>query len=319
MALDRNSVDVVLKYIAPAVSKYRSSNCFANRHTFTLGVTGLQGSGKSTWAATLATRLTEDFGYKVIALSLDDFYHDHDNLVRLRESDPSNMLLRTRGQPGSHDTQLANTFFSSLHSPKPGSDTLAIPSFDKSQFSGEGDRAPSEEWKRVSMSPLPDVVIFEGWCVGFQPISEDEVRRKWDAAKMSEEQAGENVEYKTTTLQRHSLEHLLAVNNSLAQYCEAFMGPAHFDYLVHLDTDDIVNVYRWRIGQEKALHKSKGKGMTDEGVVRFVQGYMPSYELYLDQLRESPFFKDKSWNMGKSNHLRLILDGERAICRFHEQ
>jgi D-glycerate 3-kinase len=28
-----------------------------------------------------------------------------------------------------------------------------------------------------------------------------------------------------------------------------FMGPQHFDYLVHLDTDDLVNVYEWRIQQ----------------------------------------------------------------------
>lgn len=41
------------------------------------------------------------------------------------------------------------------------------------------------------------------------------------------------------------------------------MGPRHFDYLFHLDTDDLVNVYEWRVQQEHALWRMKNQGMTD--------------------------------------------------------
>ena len=63
------------------------------------------------------------------------------------------------------------------------------------------------------------------------------------------------------------------------------MGPRHFDYLVHLDTNDLVNVYEWHIQQENALWQAKNQGMTNDEVVKIVKGYMPAYELYLDQLR----------------------------------
>lgn len=55
--------------------------------------------------------------------------------------------------------------------------------------------------------------------------------------------------------------------------------------------------------------------MSDLEVVRFVKGYMPAYELYLDQLR-SGFFRSSQSDVEKGQ-LRVILNQERKIVGMH--
>ncbi|CAI7677633.1 unnamed protein product [Penicillium manginii] len=278
------------------------------RNPFFLGLTGLQGSGKSTWTDALVQSLTEVHGYKTVNISLDDLYHDHDELVRIRTENASNKLLQTRGQPGTHDTKLSVAFFADVADMK--TDTL-IPSFDKSLFNGEGGRAPEEKWHRIPAGTTIDVVVFEGWCVGFSPLDEADVQRRWSETAQN---GGDSVKYPTETLKEHSIEHLLRVNENLRQYCDLFMGPRHFDFLVHLDTDDLVNVYEWRVQQEHALRARTNSGMTDEEVVNFVKGYMSAYELYLDQLRRGFFQLDESCS--DRGQLRVVLDKQRKVIEM---
>jgi D-glycerate 3-kinase len=54
--------------------------------------------------------------------------------------------------------------------------------------------------------------------------------------------------------------------------------------------------------------------MTDEEVIRFVKGYMPAYELYLDEMRDQlrhGFFEEKS-----KGRVRILLDQDREIQEF---
>lgn len=226
-------------------------------------------------ASALVVALSKDHNYNTIEVSLDDFYLRHDKQISLRTQIPSNTLFKARGQPGTHDPVLLKSFFSQF------SDPLAkhvwIPSFDKSLFQGEGDRLPRSEWKTIDYHCPIDVVIFEGWCVGFQPCPDIEVERKRAEALQirysnEPEKSITNFpesQFSTTTLGDHELVDLLHVNDCLRRYSEDFMGPQHFDFMVHLDTNDLVNVYTWRIQQEHALHRRKGTGMADEAVVKF--------------------------------------------------
>lgn len=265
-----------------------------------LGITGLQGSGKSTWASRIVGILTSEHNLHTITISLDDLYKTHSDLIAQRDKDPNNKLYRTRGQPGTHDEHLARKFFDNLRRYR-GEDELKIPSFDKSKFNGEGDRAPELDWSKITLKP--DVVVFEGWCVGFQPLSAEAVQEKHTLAL-----AGK---LPINTPAQHQLAHLLEVNEHLGRYCDAFMGPQHFDFFIHIDTDDLNNVYTWRLQQEHKMIEAKGSGMSDDQVKTFVDGYMPSYEIYLDKLREG-FFADK----GKM--VRVVLDKERCAERFDE-
>jgi D-glycerate 3-kinase len=280
---------------------------------FFLCISGLQGSGKSTLARQLQDILHEKYHLKVVGVSIDDFYHSHNMLVKVCDDNPGNALLKTRGQPGTHDERLADGFFASLLATS--DDDIRIPFFDKSRFDGEGDRLPVEKWEKVSRSPPVDVVIFEGWCVGFQAVNDEELEQNWKRAndesvksKDEDEQKG----FSTITLSRHSLEHLRTVNANLRRYNDTFMKPSNFSYLVHLDTDRLVNVYTWRLDQEYQLRLSKGTGMTDEEVVRFVQGYMPAYELYLERLRNEPFVPPNTHH-DRNTQLRVILEENRSI------
>jgi D-glycerate 3-kinase len=90
------------------------------------------------------------------------------------------------------------------------------------------------------------------------------------------------------------------------------MGPANFDFLIHLDTRLLAYIYMWRLGQERELRKKKGSGMKDEEVIRFVEVYMPSYELYLDGLRSTAFFPKTETGLEKGQ-LRIVLDKDRNL------
>ncbi|KAJ4364983.1 hypothetical protein N0V83_008599 [Neocucurbitaria cava] len=265
-----------------------------------LGITGLQGSGKSTWASRIVDILSSEHQLYTITISLDDLYKTHDDLIAQRDKDPENKLYRTRGQPGTHDEQLAGTFFKDLKA-YTGEGELKIPSFDKSKFKGEGDRAPEPDWPTITKKP--DVVVFEGWCVGFQPLPAASIEEKHNLALSGK--------LPVNTPAQHELAHVLEVNENLKRYCDVFMGPQHFDFFIHIDTDNLRNVYTWRLQQEHKMIEVKGTGMTDDQVRAFVDGYMPSYEMYLDKLRDG-LFEDKG------RLVKVVLTKEREIERVEQ-
>jgi D-glycerate 3-kinase len=265
-----------------------------------LGISGLQGSGKSTWASKIVEILTSKHQLQAITISLDDLYKKHEDLIAQRNQDPDNKLYRTRGQPGTHEEQLAAKFFNELRQYQ-GEGNLKIPSFDKSKFNGEGDRTAESDWPVIARKP--DVVVFEGWCVGFQALPSSAIEEKYQLAL-----AGK---LPINTPAHHQLQHLLAVNDNLKRYCDAFMGPEHFDFFIHIDTTDLRNVYTWRLQQEHKMIEAKGSGMSDEQVRAFIDGYMPSYEIYLDRLREGLFREN-------GRMVRVELDKLRRIEKVEE-
>jgi D-glycerate 3-kinase len=50
---------------------------------------------------------------------------------------------------------------------------LRVPVYDKSRHGGRGDRAPEAEWREVT-GPV-DLVILEGWMLGFEPVPASQV------------------------------------------------------------------------------------------------------------------------------------------------
>jgi D-glycerate 3-kinase len=269
----------ILERILPFIKHHQTVQSFATaQKPFILGLTGLQGCGKSTLAADLVDLLNTKYGHRATEISLDDFYKTHDEREALRIAHAQNELLEVRGQPGTHDIALAEWVFGQFPA-HTTSRKIEIPAFDKSLFGGDGDRVPRSTWRSINISSPIEVIVFEGWCLGFQGLSHDALKAKWYKAKeqrsaiycsMGAAKMGEiSSLFSTTTLAQHRLEDLSFVNDYLSEYCERFMGPQHFDWLVHLDTLDLVNVYTWRMGQEHMLRKSKGTSMTDHEVVQF--------------------------------------------------
>jgi D-glycerate 3-kinase len=167
-----------------------------------------------------------------------------------------------------------------------------IPSYDKAAFSGMGDRVPESQWRPVNgpSARKIQVVIFEGWCVGFRSLDAATVEARWRAP--------------SRTLHSHKLEHLLFVNEQLRAY-DAITDL--FDAFIHIDAEHTQYVYEWRLQQEVALRRERGAGMTDEQVVKFVDAYYPAYELFSDGLRKG-IFPDRP-----GCQLRLVVGKERSV------
>lgn len=129
-----------------------------------LGLCGAQGSGKSTTARVIQDALRELAGLSIATLSIDDLYLSREaRRVLASEIHP---LFATRGVPGTHDVARGLAVLENLASA--AADTVTcLPRFDKAT---DEPVAPVDEPRVVGR---PDVLIFEGWCVGAraQPIS----------------------------------------------------------------------------------------------------------------------------------------------------
>lgn len=147
-------------------------------------------------------------------LSIDDLYLPHDRQEKLAEANPENPLVQHRGQPSTHDLQLGKDLFESLADRKTN---IKLPSYDKSAFNGAGDQKPESEWPAVNAegNPPTEVVIFEGWCVGFRALSDTDLVKKWKSAKHDLEKDGRA--YKGQ-LGKQTLESVSFVNDNLKQY-----------------------------------------------------------------------------------------------------
>ena len=175
-----------------------------------------------------------------------------------------------------------------------------VPQYDKSAYSGLGDRAPESSWTVVNNNQPPrpnpiQVVLLEGWCVGFRPLPPAEVEAKWSSPN-------------SITLHNHKLAHLQFINEQLRNYDPVW---DLLDAFIHIDAEDTHYVYDWRLQQEAGLRREKGvaNGMTDEQVIKFVDAYYPAYELYLDGVRGGIFTAPEK----KGHQLRLIVGKDRSV------
>ena len=247
--------------------------------------------------STLATKLSQPpFSLPTTVLSIDDLYLPHHALSELAASHPNNPLVQHRGQPATHDIALGLSIFSDL---REGRETR-IPKYDKSAYNGQGDRVSAEKWDMVNTkeSAKTEVVIFEGWCVGFRALPREELQRRWQDACQKRDSG---------TYQGRlgwvKLEDVEFVNGNLRGYDEL---TNQLDAVIHLDAEDPIFVYEWRIEQEVHLRELKGSGMTDEQVIHFVNNYYPAYELFTDALRAGVF-------ESKCKQLRLVIGKDRKV------
>ena len=230
-------------------------------------------------------------------LSIDDFYLPHAAQCQLAAANPTNPLVQHRGQPSTHDIPLAMSVLSELLA----GDEVKLPRYDKSAYHGQGDRVPIGGWDVVNKpgTPKTRIIILEGWCIGFRPLTTAELKETWcDAVKRRE---GGNYSGRLGWTELDDVEY---VNECLVQY-NALTD--QFDGMIHLDAADPSFVYRWRLEQENHLRKVKGSGMSADQVKRFVAGYFPAYELYTENLRTGIF------KYGKGRQLRLLLGQDRKV------
>jgi len=132
------------------------SNKTNKKRPYFVGLAGGQGTGKTTISSLIKIILTKYFNLKVFRISIDDFYKTRQERISL--SKKIHPMLLTRGVPGTHDINMMLSFFRKVKSKK--FKELKLPTFNKAI----DDRFDKKKW--YNLKEKPDVIIFEGWCVG---------------------------------------------------------------------------------------------------------------------------------------------------------
>ena len=222
-----------------------------HKKPFLIGLAGGQGTGKTTTSSIIKIILEKYFKLNVFKISIDDFYKTRKERVFL--SKKIHPMLLTRGVPGTHDINMMLNFFKKVKSKKFKS--LQLPNFNKAI----DDRFAKKWWYNIKKRP--DVIIFEGWCVGAKPEKNatlnkaiNSMEKKKDQKKIWRKYVNQHLKlkYKDLYSQLNCLIYLKAKNFSLLQ--------------------------KWRLKQEnklwlKSKKNSKHKIMNKENVISFMQTY----------------------------------------------
>jgi len=219
-----------------------------NKKIKIIGLTGGQGAGKSTITQIIKIILETKYNLKVVYFSIDDFYKKTSERVEM--SKKIHHLFKTRGVPGTHDTSLIKKTIINLTKKK--FKPLAIPLFDKST----DDRFPKKKWQKIKKQP--QIIIFEGWCVGAKPQEKKYLKKSINILEKK---------YDTNLVWRTKVNHEL-----LNKYAGIFNK---IDRLIFLKVPNFECVYKWRLLQEKKLQlTSKGKKIMSPIEVReFIMYY----------------------------------------------
>ena len=246
-----------------------------------VGLAGGQGSGKTTISSILSLILKKYFKLKVFKISIDDFYKTKKQREILSKYKHS--LLLTRGVPGTHDIKIMLDFFRKIKTKNFKS--LKLPKFNKAN----DDRYKKKHWYKLKSRP--DVVIFEGWCVGAKPQSLRLLKKPINAIEKTYDK---------------SLKWRRFVNLQLkTNYKKLY---SQLDSLLYLKVKNFNLLKKWRIKQEEKLWlKSKSrknlKIMNKKEVINFMQTYQRITE---QMFKDAPKYSSIIMNLNKNHQIHKI-------------
>ena len=237
-----------LKNFYLPICKQINSEYVKRKKTKIIGLAGGQGTGKSTISKIFKIILKEGFNLETVIFSIDDFYKTRKERKIMAKKISS--LFLTRGVPGTHDTKMLFNCIKNLKKNK--FKRIMVPKFDKSK----DDRNSKGKW--LAVKKKPNIVIFEGWCVG---VTSQKKKDLIIPINKLEKQKDEKRIWRQT------------VNKELQKNYQKIFNL--IDKLIFLKVPSFKYVYKWRLLQEKKLRaKFKGnKTMSNEQVKNFIMYY----------------------------------------------
>ena len=276
----KNKEKMIKSFLIP-VSFWIESKTKSKR-PFIIGLGGGQGTGKTTITSIISIVLKKYFKLNVFKISIDDFYKTRKERFLL--SKKLHPLLMSRGVPGTHDINIMLDFFKKVKKSKFKS--LKLPKFNKAI----DDRCKKKLW--YSIKKRPDVIIFEGWCVGARAEKNNTLKKAINSLEKIDDL---------------KLVWRKFVNQQLKSKYKKLYN--HLNTLLYLKVKNFSLLQRWRLKQEKKLwlknkKLSNNKIMSKKEVIRFMQTYQ---RVTQNMLKDTPKYASIILNLNSNHQIKSII------------
>ena len=252
------------------------------KRPYFVGLAGGQGTGKTTISSLMRIILIKYFKLKVFRISIDDFYKTRKERISL--SKRIHPMLLTRGVPGTHDINMMLSFFKKVKSKK--FKRLKLPTFNKAI----DDRSNKKSW--YELNEKPDVIIFEGWCVGAKSEKNNTLKKTINSLEKAKDQKQIWRKY---------------VNYQLkSKYKNLY---SQLNCLIYLKAKNFNLLQKWRLKQERKLWikskmKSNSKIMSKGDVINFMQTYQRITE---NMFRYVPKYASIILNLNTNHQIKSAI------------
>jgi D-glycerate 3-kinase len=242
---------------------------------FIIGISGAQGSGKSSLAAALQ-QLWSGFGVQAEVVSLDDYYLEP--AQRLKRAGLWHPLFAERGVPGTHDTELLLSQLQGFKRAEP----QCWRRYDKGQ----------DKVATATSATEARLLILEGWCLGLKPQSDTELQHSINELEQQQD---------PDVLWRHQVNQQLAGDYQLLWQ--------ELEQLIWLNAPDWQAVCRWRAWQEQPL-QLLGRGKSPAQLEAFMLYFQ---RLTQESWRQLPQCADFILELDLQHHFIRLTPDEQVV------
>ncbi len=276
----KNKEKMIKSFLIPI--SFWISNRTKKSKPYLIGLAGGQGTGKTTISSLLKIILTKYFKLNVFKISIDDLYKTRKDRIKL--SKKIHPLLMTRGVPGTHDVNFIFDLLKKIKSKR--FSNLRLPKFNKAT----DDRVKRKSWYVVKN--VPDVIIFEGWCVGARAEKNITLKKSINSLERNEDK---NLRWRKF------------VNDQLqTKYKKLF---SKLDCLLFLKASSFKLLQDWRIKQEVLLklntkNKANSQVMSKNQVLTFMQTYQ---RVTQNMFKFAPKYSSIVLNLNRNHQIKSAI------------
>ena len=193
-------------------------------------------------------------------------------------------MLATRGVPGTHDVQMMLDFFKKAKSKN--FKKIDLPNFNKAV----DDRFPKKHWYKIKEKP--DVIIFEGWCVGAKAEVNKTLKKSINSLEKVNDQK---------LIWRTYVNHQLKT-----KYKELY---SQLNCMIYLKAKNFSLLQKWRLKQEhklwlKTKKSSSHKIMSKGDVINFMQTYQRITE---NMFKKMPKYASIVLNLNSNHQIKSAV------------